>query len=357
MARPDLNRPLVPGFDVLISGESYAMAFHGNLRALMVEDDLTLPGMFTIELVGSVGGRRELPWLDDDPRITLGGQVEIRFGWQDRFDTVIRGEITAIEPEFGADRMPVMRLRGYDGRQRLQRGTRTRTFAHSKDSDIVAQVGREAGLTVSAEDSGITHDYIVQANQTDMEFLLRRAAAIGFEILMRDGKLLFRPQGFDAGADMTLSVDDDLLEFSASCSIAHQVGQVNVYGWDVKTKDVLTAQAGTGSERSVMEGTASGAWVERVLGTQTVHHFGDSPIAVREEADALARSRFDEASLSLVTAEALVLGRSDLRAGSVVRIDGAGTRFSGPYYVHSVRHRYTPLHGYTTRFSARRNAL
>jgi hypothetical protein len=40
----------------------------------------------------------------------------------------------------------------------------------------------------------------------------------------------------------------------------------------------------------------------------------------------------------------------------VIRIDGAGKRFSGQHYVTSALHSYTRRDGYLTQFQVRRNA-
>lgn len=49
-------------------------------------------------------------------------------------------------------------------------------------------------------------------------------------------------------------------------------------------------------------------------------------------------------------------GRTDLRAGTVVKIEGLGERFSGLYYVTSTTHSYTLKYGYRMAFTVRRNA-
>ena len=54
---------------------------------------------------------------------------------------LISGEITALEPEFVTSRIPLLRVRGYDRRHRLQRGRKTRTFLQQKDSDIAVRSG------------------------------------------------------------------------------------------------------------------------------------------------------------------------------------------------------------------------
>jgi phage protein D len=356
VARPDTSAPLVPAFDVLVNGTSLAMDFATHLRELTVDDDLTLPAMFSLELAGGGTDSPVPPWLDDD-RIKPAGGVEVKLGYSGALESVFRGEIAAIEADFAGDRPPRTRLRGYDARQRLLRGRHTRTFTASSDSDIVTQIGREAGLSIDAAASNTVHDYVVQADQTDLDFILARAARIGFELMVRGGKLTFRPAAYDGGEAMTLDVAADMLEFAPSLSLAGQVAEVTLLGWNVKDKQVLSSRAAAGDERTVMGGTSGAALVGQSWSDSVETRIGIAPAANQAEADAHAAAVFNATGLALVTAEGLLAGRTDLRAGIVVRITGAGGRFSGAYYVTAVQHRYVSRGGYTTRFAARRNAI
>jgi phage protein D len=61
-------------------------------------------------------------------------------------------------------------------------------------------------------------------------------------------------------------------------------------------------------------------------------------------------------ALSFVQGEGVCSrGRPELRAGTVIRIAGAGRRFSGLYYVTSVTHTLTAAQ-YTTAFTVKRTA-
>jgi phage protein D len=55
----------------------------------------------------------------------------------------------------------------------------------------------------------------------------------------------------------------------------------------------------------------------------------------------------------MVKASGSTVGLPDLRAGSVVMIDGAGKRFSGRYFVTATTHAIGDG-GYTTQFECRR---
>src|SRR4029434_6733119 len=91
-----------------------------------------------------------------------------------------------------------------------------------KASDTASQIAREAGLTAQAEDSATVHDYILQANQTDLDFLHERASRIQYEVVVEDKTLFFRPVGNAQSEVLTISMDDDLLEFSPRLSSAGQ---------------------------------------------------------------------------------------------------------------------------------------
>jgi phage protein D len=82
----------------------------------------------------------------------------------------------------------------------------------------------------------------------------------------------------------------------------------------------------------------------------------DRPVFSQAEADGMARGRFDEMALAYISGEGLCVGRTDLRAGTVISMLGLGQRFSGLYYLTSVTHSYSPSRGYITAFSVRRNA-
>lgn len=355
------NSLLVPDFDIRVNGAPLAAETRAHVLRVEVENDVNLAGMFSFMLAGSEGrgvggGGAGASWLDDET-FPVGGAVEISLGYADRLRTVIRGEITALEPEFSFDRLPALTVRGYDRRHRLQRGRRTRTFVSQKDSDIAARVAREAGLNSDAADSRVTHDYVLQANQTDMEFLRERAARIGFEVFVDDRVLRFRPAVGDAREAAVINLEDDLLEFFPRLSAAGHVSGVEVRGWDPKEQKPLVGKARGGDGGPRVGGARSAAALAGEAFGAAVSVHGDRPVGSQAEADQLAAARLGSAGLRLVTAEGACRGRADLTPGEVVRIEGLGRRFSGPYYLTSVGHRYLAERDYRTTFTAGRNAV
>lgn len=351
------DSPLVPDFDIVINGTPLSIEAKAHVTDITVDDDASIPSMFTLELTGSDDQEEETPWIDDQELFAVGHVVEVKMGYADALETLIIGEIIGLEPGFVFNSLPSLIVTGFDRRHRLQRGRKTRTFVQQKDSDIAGQIGSEAGLTVQAEDSQMVHDYVLQANQTDMEFLQERARRIQYEVVVEDKTLFFRPVPNAESEALGLTMNDELLEFYPRLSSVRQVSEVRVRGWNAKDKQEIVGEARAGDEVSTMGGENSGAaLVESAFGT-AVGMVSDRPVATQAEADQFAKAYLKNMALSLITGEGVCLGRTDVRPGKVIKIDGVGKRFSGLYYVTAVTHRYGSQQGYRTHFTFRRNAL
>jgi phage protein D len=352
---PGTNQPQVPTFRVRINGADLSQEVAADLIAVTVHEDVDAPGMFTLRLINWDMDKLIVTWADDQ-RFAEGGKVELQMGYVDQLQTLIAGEITGLEPEFSADDVPTLTVRGYDRRHRLLRGRRTRSFTKIKDSDIARQIASALGLSAEVSDTGVTLEYVFQHNQTDMEFLQQRASQIGYEVAIKGETLLFRPRQHDKAEVLTLTRDADLIEFFPRLTTLSQVGKVAVRGWNPKEKAAIVAEAAAGSETTTMGGRTSGPRAANAAFGQTSAASVQHPVFSKAEADKIAQAQLNTAALAYIGGEGICIGRTDLRAGTVIKIAGLGKRFSGQYYVTSTQHSYTPERGYRTSFRVRRNA-
>ena len=349
------NVPLVPQVDVIINGAPVSDSVLRYVEDVLVDDSVELPSMFSFTMTSSDAQGQDAPWIDDS-LFSIGSVVEIKMGADQSVTSMIIGEITALQPEFTLSRLPLLRVEGFDRRHRLQRGRKTRTFLNKKDSDIASQIGGEAGLSVTATDSATTLDYVLQANQTDWEFLCERARLIRYGVVVQDKTLFFQPVGNAESEVLTLDIRQDLLEFYPRLSSVGLATNVRLQSWSVKDKAAVLGNSSAGDEVSTMGGQSSGAAIVGAAFGDAIDIVSDRPVSAQAEADQIAKARFNELVLGLITGEGLARGRTDLRAGKVIKIDGIGSRFGGQYYVTSAIHRYSPASGYVTEFTVRRNA-
>ena len=355
MSARDPFDTLAPEFTVSVNGSPLPNQAAADLIKVSVLDDVDAPGMFAITIIAWDTTQMKPKWIDD-ALFGVGNPVEIAFGYRDRTSPILSGEITGLEADFPESHPPTLTVRGYDRRHRLMRSRRSRSFTNCKDSDIVSQVASDANLRPKVEDSGVTLPYVLQHNQTDLEFLAMRARRINFEVIVRDHELLFRPRKIADAAELTLHREVELLEFRPRLTTLGQVPQLEVRGWDPAKKKEIVGKAGPGDEPQLMAGSNSGPSATRRAFDTILSARVTTPVQSQDEADGMAKRGFAEMALSYIRADGVCIGEPRLRAGTVVKIEGVGARFSGPYYVTSVEHSFRPKKGYRTYFSAKRNA-
>jgi phage protein D len=342
---------MLPDVSVYLNSSPLPLAAMSDLRSVTVQEDLHALSMFTLELHNWDTATLSVSW-SDSRQFAVGGDVQIWLGYVGDLHQVMSAEITSLEPVFAVGQQPVLLVRGYDRRHRLARGSKSRTFLHMKDSAIATQIARDAGLRFEIDDSQAIQDYVIQSNQSDLEFLRRRASLIGYEIFVRDNILYFRSPKISEAPSDKLSLGEDITEFSPRLSTLDQPTGLNVRAWDVKKKKVVVATARpapyTGGRRSGPD-TA-----RRAFGAAAVTLTGQ-PARNLAQASVIADGQFSRQELTFVEGDVIAFGRPQLRAGTVVEISGAGQRFSGRYYITSVTHTMTQEQGYQTSFTVQRN--
>lgn len=266
----------------------------------------------------------------------------------------MEGDVVSLDGAMVFDRRPSLTVRGYDRMHRLQRGRRTRTFVNVTDGDIVRRVASDAGLTPRIEDPGEIHAYVVQAHQTDLEFLSGRARRLHYMLQVEGRDLIFEP--FPAGETEVarLAMGEHLLEFRPTLSAVRQEGEARVRGWDPAKKEDIVGTARPSDVATGPVGPPDGPdLAEDAFGASRWSE-GRSPVATSGEADALARALLRESTGSLVDARGIARGRTELVPGAAVEIEEAGRRFGGRYELVSVRHEFSLEEGWYTHFRARK---
>jgi phage protein D len=346
-----------------IDGEPVEEKFMEDILQISVEESLHRPGMFTLIIQNDYfpGRNQDEIWRYKD-LLQIGKTVKIGFiasttespdFGDEHPNYILEGEITAIDTNFtGKSQAPVI-VRGYDVSHRLHRGKHNCSFQNMTDSDIVKKIAEEAGIKIGKLDaSGVVHEYIFQSNQTNMEFLRERAARIGFELFIQDGKLNFRKPKADS-KELKLKWLTNLHSFRIRVTSAEQVKEVEVRGWDYSQKRPIVS---TAKSANVITDTQNG------VGSETSNKFNgklptskmivvDQPVFNPKEADAIAQSLFDELGGQFINADAKAEGNTKIRPGTVVNLEDMG-QHSGKYYVTETRHIYSER-VYSTEFSIR----
>jgi uncharacterized protein len=346
---------LTPEFEVRINAQDLPAAAKADLVSINVTEEVNTSGTFAVTLLCWDSAHMKVKWIDDD-LFKEGNVVEIQMGYRDRLKPLFKGEITGLEPEFSKGEPPILTLLGYDRGHRIMRKRKTESYINIKDSDIASQIASNNGLKPDVTDTKVMMTYVLQHNQTDLEFLRQRANRIGYEVGVSDQTLYFRPRQNNGKEVLTLKREVELLEFYPRLSTVGQLEKVSVQGWDPKKKEKVFADSQVGDAASLVSAPVSGpAMVRKAFPGNSGGVSTHLAVGSQAEADQLAKGWFKEMSLQYVVGDGVCIGLPELRAGTLVNIEGLGKRFSGRYYVTGTEHSYKPGRGYRTAFSVRRD--
>ena len=337
------EQQIVSHTHIKVGGVDLPDLVRSQLLEASIDQHVHLPAMFTLRFHDT-----GMKLLDEGP-LNLVSEVEIQSRAADgKLVKLIAGEITALEPDFGEGMIAELTVRGYDKSHQLYRECKSKTFQNVKDSDLATQIAKEAGLKTEIDTTATVYDHIYQHNQSDLEFLRYRAWRIGYECFVADGKLHFhKPKMGEPSA--TIAWGQDLVTFRPRLTLAEQVEEVQIKGWDVQKKAPTIGVAKNGQLYPETQEQDGKAWSKK-LGGMSRLTIVDQPVTSQAEADLMAAARLDELSGAFIEAEGEAFRRPDIQAGSVVKIEGLGKRLSGNYLVTRANHIYTDA-GLTTYFT------
>lgn len=342
-------------FLVEIDGTELPADVAPMLVSAYVDDSQRLPDMFYLRF------RDQDRMVLSKSNAKVGAKVKVKVltAEASSAETLIEGEITALEAEFdGGGTFTI--VRGYDPAHRLFRDRRTASYVQMTASDIAKQIAQRSSLRVGTVDStGTVFPHVSQAGLTDWEMLVQLARDTGFDLSVRDGKFSFTaPPTASAAPEaggqadlnpLVLKMGQDLLRFRSVVTSAQQVGQVEVRGWDVAAKNPLVASA-PAKTAAIELPTVKPTDLASTFGNPT-YVSTDVPYRSQAEVDQAAKSLAEEKAAAFAEFEGVARGNPKLRAGAAITVDGLGAPFDGKYTITTSRHRFDPTTGYTTAFS------
>lgn len=331
-------------FYIQLDGADAPEALTQNLVEISVESSLHLPDVAMLTLHDPA-----LKWIDE-PKLEPGKTLRIAAMSRGPELPLFDGEIVELEPDFepGIQRLVV---RAFDRLHRLSRGRHVRSFLNVTDGDLVKKLAEEVGLTAEVGPTATVHPYVLQSNETNLEFLRRRAVMLGYLLYVKEKKLYCGPPK-PGGKAVALQWGQSLREFHPRLTTVDQVNTVTTRGWDPERKEAIIGQAQPGQGApQVGEHRAGGDLAKSAYQLDAPYLVADRPLRVPAVADQLAQATANRHTGAFIEAEGVCGGQPDLMAGASANLVAVGDRFSGTYFVTSATHLYNTKQGYTTRFS------
>lgn len=344
--------PLTPKIELLIDGSPADAAIVESIMSVRVHQHLEFADAIEVKLSND-----DLAWTDGEA-LTEGKKLAVKMGYMETEAVqVCAGEIVRRDCEFPTYGPSVVTVVALDREHRLKRGRLSRTFVDMKDSEIVAQIAGDAGLTADVEDSKVKHRYVFQCAQTNLSFIRERAMLLNYEVdVDRENKTISfkskcKPsESFSEDAKGDLHWGENLLRFSPRISTEQQVSKVVVKGWSMEKKETIEGTASSTDIGYKMGGSGF------ALGSKVAtDHYGarevlyeHRPMHEQAEADGMAKAFLNKLSMSYTEGEAVVMGDPSIEAGKSLSVSGVGIRAGGEFYVYKVLHHFESGVGFAT---------
>ena len=351
----------VPAFEVKLDGQRAGQEVIRDILSVTYKDSVQDIDSFEISINNWDAATRAFKYSDlklFDPGKTL----ELRMGYQGALRPMLKGEVTSLRPSFPAAGGSTLAISGLNVLHRFRTQQESRTYVNKTDSEIAKDVAQRLKVdidVVQAKDEP-RFKYIIQDNQYDIIFLMERARRTGYDIMVEEraqgSVLLYKPSTTVHNPTYRLTYGKSLIEFQPELTTANQVAKVTVRSWDSVKKELITHTATRQDLATKGVGAKGGQDAIEKSIEQKAEIVVTKPVESAAEARKLAIEILEGIAKEMVKATASVPGLPDVRAGTVLQIDGLGDRFSGRYFVVSTTHAIGDS-GYTTQFECRREEV
>jgi uncharacterized protein len=348
-----------PAFNVVVRNNSLVKDLNLEVTSVQVDNALDAADRFSFvinngfdiskrEFIKAAG--KTLPEFFE-----LGSPVKIEMGYGDRGHLVemLSGIVTELNTSFPSSGLPQVTISGYDYSYCLTKGTDSKNWENSKDSDVVREVARKYNLDPKVEDTKVVHPKIERSQESAQQFVARLAERNGFEFFVTEKELYFRKPANDQTGIIELDWGRGLLSFSPEINLSEQVTQVEVYGWNVQTKKPIVGKAKRGDEPGRDPSRASGAeYLDRVCKTKESTLRVREPVFSQQEADQRARAILKRRAEGFVGGRGESIGITQLQPNVNIKLGGLGKMFNTTFYIQHTTHT-VDASGYRTSFEVK----
>jgi phage protein D len=380
-------------YQIAFNDETVDEAFYGDVMSLTVEESTATASTLRLQLTTMLQDDGSWLYLEDD-RLALFTKVSIKLGFMggaglagelggltsggnEGLEPVFDGYITAVHVSLeGQSYGGNIEVSGMDTSILMSLEEKITTWKNLADSDIVQQILSNYGVQVQVDSTPTVHqenDTTIVQRGTDIQFVRDLAQRNGvefyFETAKESGNVIayFRAPQLTGTPQPDLAMqfgeESNLRSFSARLSGQRPLN-VKTQQLDVKANSPNTAQSndtqltklGDKDANTLIGGPLESLVIPKEAQAQML--VLGPPTSDATELHTLVQAVRDEASW-LIVAQGEI--NSDayqrvLRPHRLVLVKGAGTPYSGKYYVTSVVHELRGVESYLQRFEARRNA-
>lgn len=263
-----------------------------------------------------------------------GSEIEIQLGYHSKTATVFKGIITKHSLKAKPNNS-FLYIEAKDKSVGLTLRRKNKYYFNQKDSDVIAQLAGDGGLSTDIQSTPVTYKEMVQYNCSDWDFIISRAEMNSLLVLTDDGKLIAKKPSLSGTSVLTATYGSNIFEFESEMDARHQFKSVKSHSWNYSDQKLQDSDDGSFSfdeAGNIPANDLAGIFNKEEYAVKHAAFITDEEL--KEWADSYAM----KSKLSKVCGKVKVQGINVVKPGSIITLDGMSDRFNGKVFVTGVQH-------------------
>jgi Rhs element Vgr protein len=277
----------------------------------------------------------------EEDKFEPGKEIEIKLGFDQKNESVFKGVISKhalnIRPGYEQSTYKnALILDCSDKAVKMTTEKKSEIFEKKKDSDIIATLISEAGLSKEVKATTYQHPFMTQYQMTNWDFLLKRCLANGLIVFNASNKISVVEPKVSGTAVAEIKYGDGAISFQGEMDATEQFQTIEAKSWNPFTEKEVK-QTSAEPDNLDKPGNLKGKELGKVFFPTKATLKYDAPIPsseLKNVADAL----LVESRLFRARGTVSFRGINKIKLGSIVKLSGFGKRFNGDILVTSVAH-------------------
>jgi len=325
----------LPTFSILVDGKEINQAY--QVKSISVDKEVNQISEARI-LFADGEPKDETFEISEGKDLEPGKEIKIKLGYHSTEEDIFSGVITSQKIKvrtYSHQGTSELEIHCYDKAFKMLTARKSATFKDLKDSEVMAKVVKDAGLTATVKATTFKFPMMVQYDSSDWNFVLTRADANGFIVLNDAGALDIGPPTMSGTEVLDLNYGNDVIDFEGELDSTTQLDSAAGESWDSQKHSMLK---GASKEPTMnAQGNITGKKLSEVGGKAKLEFKSSAP-EPKEELESLASSIVQRSRFARLRGLVSFPGSSKAEVGKLVKLSGFGERFNGLIYVTRVSH-------------------
>jgi len=279
---------------------------------------------------------REFALSNEDVFIP-GSEIEIQLGYHGDTQTVFKGVITkhALKAKQNTS---YLYIEAKDKAISLSLRRKNNYFFDQTDSDVIDQLGSDAGLDTDVESTSVTYKEMVQYNCSDWDFIVSRAEMNSLLVLTDGGKLIAKKPSMSGSSVLTAMYGGNIFEFETDLDARRQFKSIKSHSWNYSDQKLEDSDDGSFPFNDA--GNISADDLAEVFNSDE-YPINHAAFITDEELKQWADAFAMKSAISKINGRVKVQGIAVVKPGNIITLGGMSDRFNGKVFVTGVQHVFT----------------